>query len=148
MAGIAGIAGIALGILGTTFFSVDHRPDQSASLTAILSPSFSSALDTLASGETTAVDMAQIRPLSTFRVRGGTLCREVEIAALDRLHLVACRQDAAWQIRLIASKGIVSDGFTPAGSDEIFDEYLRLVRAGPVLSRADEREALATRESQ
>jgi hypothetical protein len=137
-----GAAGIALGILAAAFLPLGRRFDQSAPLAVLLSPAFSAALGTVPSGEATTFDDARMRLLSSFHVKGDTLCREAELDAQERVHIIACRQDGAWKVRLIATQDARSDAFTPASGNEMFDDYLRRMEAGPSLSGTAEQDAL------
>jgi anti-sigma factor RsiW len=124
------------------------QPGQAAGFAVadLADPAIAGALDRVASGERVALEGgAELAAIATFRDGGGTLCREFEYDRDPQTTLVAvaCRGEAAWDLRLaVVAPGAGADGYAPASSLETLDAFLSATGAEPPLSPEDERAAL------
>lgn len=109
-------------------------------------PAIITALGTLPSGE--GVDLGngmRLAAVSTFRDEADQLCREFQHGHPDgdTVVAVACREDAAWDVRFAIAAGTADgDSYTPASSLETLDAFLVVTGAGAPLSAEDEAAAL------
>lgn len=92
---------------------------------------------------------AEARVLGSFDTDVG-LCRLVGVEAVDgaRERVLACRDAVApggWQVMLEVAQSAGSDAFLPAsdGAEVLIDSLLDTLGAGPALTEAEERAALA-----
>jgi hypothetical protein len=97
------------------------------------------------SGERTNVAGGQFVAIASFRTADGDLCREFEFDAADRTTLVsvACRDGAAWDLRLaVVAPSADASGYAPASSMETLDAYLMAIGADAPLSAEEEAAAI------
>jgi anti-sigma factor RsiW len=146
MAAAASIAGV----IGVTFgYQQAIQGADQTHLAVGTAPSapIVSALNTLSSGEETAIGTAKLRVVSTFRISGSSLCREFEyIGQPDgSVVSVACEQGRNWNIRFATVFTPMESGYAPASSLEAVDAYMSAIGAGPALTPADEAAALKSR---
>ena len=147
-ASVALLVGFASGSLLTPF-----QPQQ-GSVTASLAvgtaaPVVARVLDTTISG--TVQD--GVRPIASFRVASGGICREFETNALvdgtASAYGIACTTGEAWQVIMAASiatpAGIDGADFAPASGAAIdaASPVLDALGAGAAMTPDEEREALA-----
>lgn len=116
---------------------------QVASLTE---PAVAGALNSLASGESSAVgDGITMSLVASFRDDADRLCREFEqtSASGDGFTAVACRTDATWDLRFaVVTPPTDAGSYAPASSLVALDAYLSATGAGAPLSAEDEAAAL------
>ena len=146
-ASVALVAGGLAGWLAAPGPGPGQGPAGGLAVAELGDPAISDALDRVASGERVALaGGAGLAAIATFRDGDGALCREFEYDRDPRTTLVAvaCRGDAAWDLRLaVVAPGAGSDGYAPASSLETLDAFLAATGAQPPLSPEDERAALA-----
>jgi anti-sigma factor RsiW len=112
---------------------------------ASISPEVITALSSVPSGERTEVAGGQFVAIASFRTADGDLCREFEFDAPDRSTLisVACRDGAAWDLRLaIVAPSADASGYAPASSLDTLDAYLSAMGAGAPLTAEEEATAI------
>lgn len=105
-------------------------------------PAIANALDSAPSGKTVGTPNGTIKLVASFRDEAGMLCREFELANGSNFVSIACRSDAAWNVRLAVAAPATGTDYVPAGAAETIDAYLASINAGPPLSEAEEAEAL------
>lgn len=144
-------ASVALAVgLGSAWFMGPNGAADGASgglqVAALADPSIAAALDSLASGDETAIaGGARLAAIASFHDADGTLCREFEHGrpGASSVVAVACRTEAAWDVRFaIAAAAPDATGYAPASSLEALDAFLTATGAGAPLSAAEETAAL------
>lgn len=106
-------------------------------------PDVSAALHMAASGEQRSVAGGVMNLVATYRLEGGTLCRNyVLVASETTAEALACRHEGKWRTR--AAITVPSpDGYVPASGETVIDSYLQEIRAGEPLSSEEEGRLLA-----
>ncbi len=102
------------------------------------------ALQTTASGDRRDIAGGNVRPLATYRLANGTLCRDFVVAlAAGSVEGLACR-GKEW--RIVAAVGASGgEGYVPASGENLIDGYLQSLDAGEPVSAADEARLLSAR---
>jgi anti-sigma factor RsiW len=112
---------------------------------ASIPPEAITALSSVPSGERTEVVGGQFVAIASFRTADGEVCREFEFDAPDRSTLVsvACRDGAAWDLRLVVvAPSADASGYAPASSLETLFAYLTAIGAGAPLTAEEEAAAI------
>ena len=142
-------AGLALAVgAGSVWLASQQGGGKAGGLQVaeLTDPAIIAALGTLPSGD--VVDLGngmRLAAVSTFRDEADQLCREFEHGRPDgdTVVAVACRDDAAWDVRFAIAAGTPdSDSYAPASSLETLDAFLVVTGAGAPLSAEDEAAAL------
>lgn len=99
------------------------------------------ALDRTASAASEQIGRSSIRPVATFRVAGGALCREF-VASQEKgaVRAVACRDDRQWTVKIAATEAASAGGYQPAsGPAAAISAYVDSAIEGDALGPDEER---------
>ncbi len=99
------------------------------------------ALDRTASAESAQIGLSRIRPVATFRVAGGALCREF-LADDDKgaVRAVACREDRQWTVKIAATEAANAGGYrTASGPAAAIGAFVDAAIEGDALGLDEER---------
>ncbi len=101
------------------------------------------ALDTTPSAAEFAIKGGAVRPVATFRVADGSLCREFVAQSGDHAaRAVACRDDRQWTVKIAATEAANAGGYqTASGPASAVNAYVDGAIAGDALG-ADEESGL------
>jgi anti-sigma factor RsiW len=99
------------------------------------------ALDRTASADSAQVGRSSIRPVATFRVAGGALCREfIAAQGAGAVRAVACREDRQWTVKIAAEESPSAGGYqTASGPAAAIGAYVDSAIKGDPLGPDDER---------
>jgi hypothetical protein len=140
------LAAAILGIvLGTSATLVTERSMVASPLAILGGHGADHALGSLASGETGEVGTVRLRPLATYRIEAGLLCRDAILEDdRSRVEIVTCRRKGTWQTRLALLRPRDDAAIEPSGGANLLDRYLEEKGAGAPLSASEEKVSLAT----
>jgi hypothetical protein len=101
------------------------------------------ALEKTPSATDFAVRGGSVRPVATFRVADGALCREfVALSDAHAARAVACRGDRQWTVKIAAEEAAAGGGYQPAsGPASAINAFVNSAIAGDALG-PDEESAL------
>jgi hypothetical protein len=144
-AAAAAVGGIAVLAAATAYLAGWTSPGTGATVFGrIDDPAVLAALQITASGDRRDIAGGNVRPLATYRLANGTLCRDFVVAlAAGSVEGLACR-GKEW--RIVAAVGASGgEGYVPASGENLIDGYLRSLDAGEPVSAADEARLLSAR---
>jgi hypothetical protein len=99
----------------------------------------------LASGDTAELQQGRLRVMSTVEMKGGGVCREVNLESPEaNMEAVTCASpDRPWRV-LLASRvaGGRTDAFTPSSGSHPADSFFQHNEAGARLTGQDEQRVL------
>jgi hypothetical protein len=139
----AGMGGIAVLAVLTAYLSTAGMPAARGTLLSrIDNPAIIAALNSTASGRHESIDGGTVRPLATYRLSSGKICRDFVVSAANStVEAVACREDDTWR-PLAAVESLESNDYVPASGENLIDQYLDRLKPGEPLSTAAEEKAL------
>ena len=141
----AAVLALAVG-LATAWFAAPDRGPAGLQVAGLDDAAVTEALATVASGESVALaGGGAFVAIASFRDGEGALCREFELdqAGGATVVAVACRDAAAWAVRLAVAAAVAgAEGYVPASSLDTVEAWLSANGAGAALSETEERAAL------
>ncbi|MDF2618439.1 MAG: hypothetical protein K0S00_1098 [Xanthobacteraceae bacterium] len=144
-AAAAAVGGVAVLAAATAYLAGWASPETAGTAFGrIDDPAVLAALQTTASGDRADIAGGNVRPLATYRLANGTLCRDFVVAlAAASVEGLACR-GKEW--RIVAAVGASGgEGYVPASGENLIDGYLKSLDAGEPVSAADEARLLSDR---
>lgn len=105
------------------------------------------ALDRTASAEAAKVGGASIRPVATFRIAGGAICREfLAERGGGAVRAVACREDSQWSVKIAAQEAAAGGGYqTASGPGAAIGAFIDGAIVGDALGVDEERALIAAK---
>lgn len=105
------------------------------------------ALDRTASADAARIDGASVRPVATFRITGGALCREFLASDEKRgVRAVACREDRQWRVKIAAEEAAAPNGYqTASGPGAAIGAFVDSAIQGDALGPDEERALIAAK---
>jgi hypothetical protein len=99
----------------------------------------------LASGDTADLREGTLRVMSTVEIKGGAVCREVNLEGPDaRTEAVTCASpQKPWQVLMASRVDDAGDAFTPSAASHPADSFFQHNEAGARLTGSDEQRVLA-----
>ncbi len=99
------------------------------------------ALDRTASADSAQVGRSSIRPVATFRIAGGAICREfVATQGEGAVRAVACREDRQWTVKIAATEAANAGGYQPpSGPAAAISAFVDAAIEGDALGPDEER---------
>lgn len=135
----------ALGLGGGYMLRGETLSEQSTvSIAGLMDRELQSALETVPSGNETAVSGGKFRAIASFKNRDSNVCREFEKDSGSPLSVVgvACHENGRWSVNTVVASGQNAQGYAPASSLEAIDAYVEAIGAQAMMTPDEEREAL------
>ena len=140
----AAVIGGAMVLTVATAYLSEGRPSDEAGTRfgRVEGPLISAALTSAASGTTQSIPGGNMRPIGTYRLPGGTICRDFVVTFdQESVEGVACQQGRVWRTMAAVSSGVVGE-YVPSTGENLVDGYLSAVRAGEPISPDEEAKVL------
>lgn len=108
-------------------------------------PAVFGALTSTPSGERHDIGGGVVRPIATYRLKDGGICRDYVLTAMGtRAEGLACSHDGNWRA-VVALGAPDENSYAPAGGEDLIDSFLQNANAGDPLSEDEEKSALSHR---
>lgn len=103
------------------------------------------ALDKTPSAEAFSTKRATVRPVATFRIADGGLCREFLASGASNVRAVACRNDRQWTVKIAAEETAPGGDYRPAsGPASAINAFVDSAIVGDPLGAENERALIAS----
>lgn len=121
------------------------QPHVSGPFATLESGEASALMYQMASGDTAELHQGKLRVMSTVEIKGGAVCREVNLESPEaHTEAVTCASpDRPWRVLLASRVADRADAFTPSSASHPADSFFQHNEAGARLTGQDEQRVLA-----